>query len=87
MNKILIIVPAYNEVNNILPIIQQLKQQKSAYIVINDGSTDNTSILCNENKITTIELPVNIGLSGAIRAGMRYADIHDYDYVVQIDGD
>ena len=34
-----------------------------------------------------MDLPVNVGLAGAIRAGIRYANYHGYDYAVQIDGD
>ena len=57
------------------------------YIVINDGSTDATRKVCVRRGYNILDLPVNVGLSGAIKSGMRYANYYGYDYVVQIDGD
>ncbi len=57
------------------------------YIVINDGSSDTTRKVCHEAGIRYMDLPVNVGLTGAVRAGMKYANYYDYDYAVQIDGD
>ena len=56
-------------------------------IVVNDGSTDATRKICAKNHYNLLDLPINVGLSGAIRSGIRYANYHGYDYAVQLDGD
>lgn len=87
--RCLIIVPAYNEEASILRVVDELRNQypQYDYVVVNDGSTDKTRKVCYDNNINLLDLPVNVGLSGAIRAGMKYANFYDYDYVVQLDGD
>ena len=57
------------------------------YIVINDCSKDNTAEVCRKNSFNLISLPVNYGLTSAIPLGMKYAYEHNYDIVVQFDGD
>lgn len=87
--KCLIIIPAYNEEASILQVVDNLRNnyREYDYVVVNDGSTDKTRKICYDNKIDLLDLPVNVGLSGAIRAGMKYANYYDYEYVVQLDGD
>ena len=57
------------------------------YVVINDGSTDDTRKICARRGYNFMDLPVNTGLSGAVKSGMRYANYYGYDYVLQLDGD
>lgn len=57
------------------------------YIVINDGSKDRTADLCRKNGFNLIDLPVNLGLTGAFQTGMKYAYRHGYDQAVQFDAD
>lgn len=85
----LIIIPAYNEEKNIISVVEEIttKCPQYDYVVINDGSTDATRKVCADNGINLLDLPVNLGLSGAIRSGMKYANYYGYEYVVQIDGD
>lgn len=85
----LIIIPAYNEENNIVGVVEEIteKYPQYDYVVINDGSTDATRKVCVNNGINLLDLPINLGLSGAIRSGMRYANYYGYEYVVQLDGD
>lgn len=87
--KLLILIPAYNEAENIERVIQNLigHYPQYDYVVINDGSTDATRKICAGNHYNLLDLPVNLGLAGAIRAGMRYANYYGYDYVLQLDGD
>ena len=89
MSEILIIVPAYNEAENILQVVGELREKcpDMDYVVINDGSTDETRKICHNNQINYLDLPINVGLAGAIRAGMKYANYFGYEYAVQIDGD
>lgn len=89
MSKKLIIIPAYNEEENILGIVSEIKQKASDfdYVVINDCSWDDTLKLCEENGINVISLPINLGIGGAVQTGYKYAYMKGYDYAVQIDGD
>ncbi len=87
--KVLIIIPAYNEAENIVNVVENLKQNYSMfdYVVINDGSQDVTAKICRENNYNLVDLPINLGLAGAFQTGMKYAFYHDYDYAIQYDGD
>ena len=57
------------------------------YVIVNDGSTDKTGIICRKHSWNLIDLPVNLGLTGAVQAGMKYAVKYGYDAVLQYDGD
>lgn len=91
--KVLLVIPAYNEEENILntynKIIDYNKKNKTDYdvIVINDGSKDSTSKICHENKIPVIDLVHNLGIGGAVQTGYKYALNNNYDIAVQFDGD
>lgn len=87
--KLLIIIPAYNEAENIERVVDNLiiNYPQYDYVIVNDGSKDDTRKICSRNQYNFLDLPVNVGLAGAIRAGIRYANYHGYDYAVQLDGD
>ena len=91
--KILLIVPSYNEEDNVLSnykkIIDYNKKHNTNYdvIVINDGSKDKTEEICIENNIPHISLVHNLGIGGAVQTGYKYAYENDYDIAVQFDGD
>lgn len=91
--KVLLIVPSYNEEDNVLSnykkIIDYNKKHNTNYdvIVINDGSKDKTEEICIENDIPHISLVHNLGIGGAVQTGYKYAYENDYDVAVQFDGD
>lgn len=87
--RILIIIPAYNEALNIKRVVDNLScnYPQYDYVIVNDGSKDSTAAICRENGYNLIDFPVNLGLSGAVQAGMRYAVKNGYDAAVQFDGD
>ena len=87
--KVLLIVPAYNEEENIVRVCNNLRENFSQYdfVVINDGSSDNTLKLCEDNHFPVISLPVNLGLAGGFQTGMKYAYRTGYDCAVQFDAD
>lgn len=89
--KILIIIPAYNEEESILSTYQTILNYngeiKYDTVVINDGSLDRTSDICEENDINHVNLVVNLGIGGAVQTGYKYARDNDYDIAVQFDGD
>ena len=87
--KVLIIIPAYNEEENIVRVVDDLihNYPQYDYVVINDGSSDNTAQICREHGYHLIDLPINLGLAGAFQAGVKYGYEKGYDAVLQYDGD
>ena len=87
--KPLLVIPAYNESENLERVIGNLKSvcPDMDYLVINEGSTDCTAEICRRNKYPLLDLPVNLGLAGAFQAGVKYAAQSGYDAVLQFDGD
>ena len=87
--NVLVVVPAYNEQENIVHVVEELKAKNSKvdYLIINDGSTDDTARICHERGYNLIDLPVNVGLSGAVKVGAKYAHLKGYDGFIQFDGD
>ena len=87
--KCLIIIPAYNEAANIEKVINNIVQNypQYDYVIINDGSTDKTEKVCVNAGYQVLNLPINMGIGGAVQTGYRYAKKNNYDAAVQIDGD
>lgn len=87
--KKLIIIPAYNESENIVGTIEDIKENAPDfdYVVINDCSTDNTLQILKEHGYNYVSLPINLGIGGAVQTGYKYADKYGYDIAVQVDGD
>jgi len=88
--KVLIIIPAFNEENNIGGVIEGIKQYHPDFdlLVINDGSKDNTSQVAKETgKAVVIDLSYNLGIGAAVQTGFKYAKRHIYDVAMQFDGD
>ena len=85
--KTLVIIPAYNEQDNITNLTKEITEYGYDYLIINDCSTDNTPQILDDNGFNHIDLPINLGLAGVTRAGFMYAHDHDYDCVICIDGD
>ena len=91
--KVLLIIPAYNEEESILNVVNKIynynKENNTKYdiVVINDGSKDNTEKILCENNINHIKLINNLGIGGAVQTGYKYALENDYDRAVQFDGD
>ena len=87
--KKIIIIPAYNEEENIEKTVNAI--QKSAqgfdYVIINDCSIDNTRKICEEKGFNIVNLPINLGIGGAVQTGYKYAYENGYDVAVQVDGD
>lgn len=86
------IIPAFNEEASITSTVASLKKQKIKgvkleYLIINDGSTDDTEGVCKREKLNYINLPMNLGIGGAVQTGYMYALRHSYDIAIQFDGD
>lgn len=87
--KTLVIIPCYNESENIVRVIGNLKKNAPDvdYIIVNDCSTDNTEQILKENGFNYVNNPINLGIGGGVQVGYMYARDHGYDIAVQMDGD
>lgn len=87
--KKLIIIPAYNEESNIEKTVTAIQRDAEGfdYVIINDCSNDHTRKICEENHYNIVNLPINLGIGGAVQTGYKYAMENDYDVAVQVDGD
>lgn len=85
----LIIIPAYNESECIEATICDIMKNAPDfdYVIINDCSTDDTKEICERNGFNIVNLPINLGIGGAVQTGYMYALEYDYDVAVQVDGD
>ena len=88
-DKVLIIMPAYNEAENIERVLKEIKKDidYADILVINDCSTDNTEEIVSKNKVKCITNVFNMRYAMAIQTGLKYARDNDYDYVIQMDAD
>lgn len=87
--KVLIIVPAFNESENLLSLIENLRITCPNYdiLIINDCSTDSTKFFSFSPPIYKIDLPSNLGIGGAVQTGYKFACNNGYDIAIQVDGD
>ena len=87
--KTLVVIPAYNEEKSILKTVESLKEncKNVDYVIINDCSKDNTLEICNKNNFNVIDLPINLGIGGAVQTGYKYAYKNNYDIAIQMDAD
>ena len=87
--KILVVIPAYNEEANIERVVKNLidNYPQYDYVVVNDGSKDQTAEICKKNHFNLLDQPINLGLAGAFQTGMKYAYKMGYDAAIQFDGD
>lgn len=87
--RVLVVVPAWNEHEALPGVIAELRQAVPGadVLVVDDGSTDDTSGVANRAGAEVLTLPFNLGVGGAMRAGFTYALRHGYDVAVQVDAD
>jgi hypothetical protein len=97
-HKIAVLIPAYNEADNITNVLRDIHQLKGARkdchilpIVVNDGSTDQTkavlSQVARQYGAYAIHLPLNLGIGRAVQTGLLQALSWNVDVAVQLDGD
>jgi glycosyltransferase involved in cell wall biosynthesis len=87
--RLLVVVPAWNEEACVASTVHEIRAAVPAadIVVVDDGSTDRTARQARFAGADVIQLPYNLGVGGAMRAGFRYGIRHDYDAVVQVDAD
>jgi glycosyltransferase involved in cell wall biosynthesis len=83
----LVIVPAYNEQDSIASVIEEIKATGFPFVVIDDGSTDETRIRAIAAGARTISLPFNSGVGAALKCGFKYSLRNGYSAMIQCDAD
>jgi glycosyltransferase involved in cell wall biosynthesis len=91
-DKLLIIIPCYNEAVSLPSLLTALSLMDiKGYIreitVINDHSTDHTPNIARQFNVKVIDLPINLGIGGAVQSGLIYAKQNNFDLAIQMDGD
>ncbi len=87
--KILVLIPAFNEQDQIPAVIRQVREEipQAKVLVINDGSNDLTAQQARASGAKVLTHPFNMGYGVALQTGYKYALQNDFDYVLQMDGD
>lgn len=87
--KKIVIIPAYNERESIVSTVEDIRKKAPEFdfIIVNDCSKDDTLAVCREHGFPVLDLPINLGIGGAVQTGYLYAYQNGYDIAVQMDGD
>lgn len=85
--SLLVVIPAFNESATISSVVTQAKELRYTVLVVDDGSNDATAERAAAAGALVLQLPINLGVGGALRAGFRFAVDYGYTSVVQVDAD
>jgi len=86
-NDVLVVVPAFNEAASIGQVLDGIQSHGFRVLVIDDGSTDETSVIAHQKNAIVLSLPLNVGVGGALRCGFRYAVENGFSAIIQCDAD
>jgi glycosyltransferase involved in cell wall biosynthesis len=86
-NNVLVVVPALNEAMSIGGVLEGLLENNLCVVVISDGSVDGTADIARSMKVDVLDLAMNLGVGGALRAGFQFACRQGYEAVIQVDAD
>jgi len=92
IKKLAVVIPAYNEQYSIAMVVNDIfsvnyPDFQIIPIVVNDCSTDETAKVASKLNCVLLDLPVNLGIGGAVQTGFKYAFENNFDYAIQVDGD
>ena len=84
-----IVIPAYNEEKSLPEVLSKIRVllPEASVVVINDCSNDHTESVLKDEDVTALNLPINLGIGGAVQTGIKYASVNGFEIVVQCDGD
>lgn len=85
--EVLVVIPAFNEEKSISNVISAVSNAGFTMVVVSDGSGDRTAEIARESGARILELPINLGVGGALRTGFQYAVRHGYKAIAQVDAD
>ena len=88
-NRTLVVMPAFNESSVIETVIDEVRDAlpEISLLVVDDGSTDDTAARARAAGALVLQLPFNLGVGGAMRAGYKFATQNGFTNVVQVDAD
>ncbi len=86
-NKVLIVIPTYNNHSTLASVIEQLREYSDDILVVNDGSTDNTAEILDSLSVNKIEYATNKGKGYAIKQALKYASNNGFEYILTMDSD
>ena len=89
LEETLIVIPAFNEAENLKLVLAEIKDllPSAAVLVVDDGSNDGTADVVKRFGVPVLIMPFNVGVGGAMRAGFTYALRNGFKNVVQLDAD
>lgn len=90
--RIAVVIPAFNEQESIASVVALVNAVQSDVVVltpvvVNDCSRDKTKDILATLNCVALNLPINLGIGGAVQTGIKYAFDNGFDYAIQIDGD
>jgi glycosyltransferase involved in cell wall biosynthesis len=84
-SNVLVLVPALNEAMSVGDVLIKLLEVEFNVLLISDGSTDKTALIGRTIGVPVLELPINLGVGGALRSGFTYAIRNGYEAVIQVE--
>ena len=89
MGKVLVVIPAYNEEESIRRVVEGVNKHipLADVLVVDDGSSDDTSLRVQESGAELLRLPRNLGVGAALEVALRYAEDLGYSYALRVDAD
>tara|TARA_Y100000768_G_C23989201_1_gene690996 strand:- start:5939 stop:6580 length:642 start_codon:yes stop_codon:yes gene_type:complete len=87
MFRLGIVIPSKNEFQSLKKIVNKLREKKLNFVIINDGSTDNTDKYLKKNKLNFIKNQISIGYTKSIIKGVKYFRSKNFDYILTMDAD
>jgi glycosyltransferase involved in cell wall biosynthesis len=87
LERVLIVVPALNEGRSVGDVVTATRDLGYDVCVVDDGSTDDTASRARAAGAVVLQVPLNLGVGGALRCGFRWALTQGYDVAVQLDAD
>lgn len=86
-NDVLVVIPAFNEERSISGVVEAVRAVGHEMVVVSDGSYDGTVAECRRIGVPVLQLPINLGVGGALRTGFQYACRRNFAAAVQVDAD
>jgi glycosyltransferase involved in cell wall biosynthesis len=87
VHNVLVIIPAFSEEKSVGHVVEEIMKAGFQVLVVDDGSMDATAKVAKKNGASVLQLPINLGVGGALRAGFKYACLNHYQAVLQVDAD
>jgi len=89
LERVLFVIPAYNEENNLREVVTRLLEiiPEARVLVVDDGSVDGTYRTARKSGAMVARLPFNLGIGVAVQTGIIFAWDHGFDWVIRLDGD